>query len=115
MDVIEMSKLEDILSAVEYNGGGITELKSKGCVKSVQRGVASISATNPGSTQTIQLSAVDPDKTLLDISSAIFTESNFSSEAIAQNLTSTGFEIKARCNSMSQKNISVAWQAVEFY
>lgn len=45
MDVIEMNKLEDILSAIKYNGGGITSLLGKGCVKSVQRGLLNTSKT----------------------------------------------------------------------
>ena len=62
MDVIEMSKLEDVLSAVEYNGGGITELKNKSAVKSVQRGTYKKTVT---STATISINPVDTSHAIL--------------------------------------------------
>ena len=112
MDVIEMSKLEDVLSAVEYNGGGITELKSKGCVKSVQRGTFSSETIPIGSSCLIPITEVDEEKSLLDV----FGESSSLGSGISYYdwyLTSTGIVVQNKY--YQEIKFYCRWQVVEFY
>lgn len=98
--------------------GGILSLLNKGAVKSVQRGYVSISASGGGTAQHINISAVDPNKALVAVSSELSHGGNVVTEAVAYNLTSTGFQIDARHNSSasSQKlDVFASWQVIEFY
>ena len=107
-----------LLDAIEYNGGGITTLLNKGAVKSVQRGNVSISASGGGTAQYINISAVDPNKAIVAVSSEMSNGGDVVAEAVAYNLTSTSFKIDARHNSgaSSQKlAVFASWQVIEFY
>lgn len=108
MDVIEMNKLEDILSAIEYNGGGITELKSKGCVKSVQRGYVGKFDLSAGQTKNIPISNVDSSKSFLLVYAATLEYMDFS-------LTNTNVAIIGKQPVGVSNHYSVSWQVVEFY
>lgn len=111
MDVVIMDKLEDILSAIEYNGGGILELKNKGAVKSVQRGRAEISELKFQTSKNIPISSVDINKAFL-ILDGERPDSYASSTEIT--LTTSSIFVK-NDESSSSKSISFRWQVVEFY
>lgn len=110
MDVPVMDKLEDVLSAVEYNGGGITELKSKGCVKSVQRGTYKKTIT---STATISINPVDTSHAILLLEDT-GSMGNDPSSAI-YNLYQDHIEILGEKTTTSSSNVRLTWQVVEFY
>lgn len=124
MDAIIYDKIDEVQGKVEYNGGGITALKqdtaallAKGVVKSVQRGYVTISASGGGTSQHINISAVDPNKAIVAVSSEVLNSADVVSEAVAYSLTSTGFQIDARHTYGSYQNINVfaSWQVIEFY
>ena len=124
MDAIIYDKIDEVQGKVEYNGGGINSLKqdtaallAKGVVKSVQRGHVTISARGDGITQHINISAVDPNKAIVAVSSEVLNSADVVSEAVAYSLTSTGFQIDARHTYGSYQNINVfaSWQVIEFY
>lgn len=99
-------------------GGGINTLLNRGAVKSVQRGYVSISTSGGGTSQHINISAVDPNKAIVAVSSEMTNSGDVVAEVVAYNLTSTGFQIKARHNfgASSQKlGIFASWQVIEFY
>ena len=124
MDTIIYDKIDEVQGKVEYNGGGINALQqdtaallAKGVVKSVQRGYVTISARGDGTTQHINISAVDPNKAIVAVSSEVLNSADVVSEAVAYSLTSTGFQIDARHTYGSSQNIDVfaSWQVIEFY
>lgn len=90
---------------------------AKGVVKSVQRGYVTISARGDGTTQHINISAVDPNKAIVAVSSEVLNGTDVVSEAVAYSLTSTGFQIDARHTYGPHQNINVfaSWQVIEFY
>lgn len=103
---------------MSITGGGINALLNRGAVKSVQRGYVSISAGGGGTAQRINISAVDPNKALVSVSSELSHGGEVVSEAVAHSLTSTSFQIDARHNSSasSQKlSVFASWQVIEFY
>lgn len=84
----------------------------------MQRGYVSISASGGGTAQRINISAVDPNKAIVAVSSELSNSGNVVAEAVAYNLTSTSFQIDARHNSgaSSQKlDVFASWQVTEFY
>ena len=84
----------------------------------MQRGYVTISARGDGTTQHINISAVDPNKAIVAVSSEVLNgATDIVSEAVAYSLTSTGFQIDARHTYGSYQNINVfaSWQVIEFY
>ena len=90
---------------------------AKGAVKSVQRGNVTISARGDLTTQYINISAVDPNKAIVAVSSKMTNSGDAVAEVVANNLTSTGFQIGARHNfsASQQLGIFASWQVIEFY
>ena len=117
MDTIVYDAVQDVKAVAEYNGGGIETLLGKGVVKSVQRGYVTISARSGGTTQRINISAVDPSKAIVAVSSELSNSADAASEAVAYSLTSTSFQIGARHTHGTSQNIDVfaSWQVIEFY
>ena len=62
-NVIIYDKLEELNEGIESNGGGITSLLGKGCVKSVQRGKVETELT--GASMNFSISTVDTNKSIL--------------------------------------------------
>ena len=84
----------------------------------MQRGSVSISTSGGGTSQRINISAVDPNKAIVAVSSEMTNSGEVVAEVVAYNLTSTGFQISARHNfsASSQKlGIFASWQVIEFY
>lgn len=103
MDVPVMDKLEDVLSAV-------ADLKSKGCVKSVQRGTYKETVT---STATISINPVDTSHAILLLEDTGSMGSD-PSNAI-YNLYQDHIEILGGKTTTSSSNVRLTWQVVEFY
>lgn len=111
MDVPVMDKLEDVLSAVEYNGGGITELKNKSAVKSVQRGQAEIKNLKYQTSTNVPISSVNINKAFL-----ILDGEDTNSYAGSTEITLTASSIFVKNDELSSsKSIYFRWQVVEFY
>ena len=96
---------------MNITGGGITELKSKGAVKSVQRGQANIAVPKNG-TATIVLSAIDPDKSVLDYEFS-YTQTTYGAKPSVQGLSSDGIVLQ---NTGTIDTVASGfWQVAEFY
>lgn len=63
-NVIIYDKLEELNEGIEYNGGGITSLLGKGCVKSVQRGSVE-TELNSASSMNVAISTVNKNRSIL--------------------------------------------------
>lgn len=112
MDVIVVDKIDNLMEQAKYNGGGISSLLNKGCVKSVQRGKFSTPGISAGGTYTIQISEVDASKSVLFITDAQtkigIGETNFSWD-----LVNNGIVIQN--NYYQELLFSCRWQVIEFY
>lgn len=86
--------------------GGITELKSKGCVKSVQRGWAKDIMIDSSSWSTIAISHVDPSKAFA------FTTLG---EEIAYRIADDGDALELNNTTGMSDRRRFTWQVVEFY
>lgn len=112
-NVIIYDKLEELNEGIEYNGGGITSLLGKGCVKSVQRGTTKYTSSG---TKTIPISAVNMNKSML--ASEIYgrNSSNGYAEATITLTNSTTIQLNLTgSNWDNQAAAGVSWQVVEFY
>lgn len=114
-NVIIYDKLEELNEGIESNGGGITSLLGKGCVKSVQRGM--LDRTGNGlagdSEMSININQVDVSKSLLSVSAEGFLSNLGGPPPICFSLEPTKI---ALMNKDSRKaNIAISWQVVEFY
>lgn len=110
MDRVVYDRLDDVLSAIEYNGGGISELLGKGTVKSVQRGSnVGITVSNNKSVATI--SKVNTAKSVL-IHSQI---QNSNATHAALTLDSSGTQILCVMANGSLSSQTFVWQVIEFY
>ena len=113
-NVIIYDKLEELNEGIESNGGGITSLLGKGCVKSVQRGKTSPLVVETANSETIQISTINLSKSVLII--------NYMSDYSA--IDYLGVElyqdyIHLTMNNSSGNNyrdtLVFSWQVVEFY
>lgn len=108
-NVVIYDKLEELNEGIEYNGGGITTLLGKGCVKSVQRGT--FNKSNSSSTIQISISPINPDKSLL-----VLIDNGF--QTTSQNTRAT-YTLNANyilVNSPASSWYSyISWQVIEFY
>lgn len=91
-------------------GGGITELKSKGCVKSVQRGTYKKTVT---STATISINPVDTSHAILLLEDTGYMGDG--SSRATYNLYQDHIEILGEKTSTNSSNVKLTWQVVEFY
>lgn len=135
-NVIIYDKLEDILSAVEYNGGGINGLKqdtaalkadaailkNKGAVKSVQRGqvnqTVNVVEDTSSYTFTINLSAFDTNKALfLHDFSASGGYSVGLVRVASVSLSQTNMQVKVTYETRENTTLTLTgeWQVIEFY
>lgn len=119
MDKIVYDRLDDLLSAIEYNGGGISELLGKGCVKSVQRGFRNniILKGTDAQNVTIPITTVDISKSVLYLNYADSSSTNNNYGSIS--LTSNGIVFsKDAPPSGYTSTVSwyqILWQVIEFY
>lgn len=107
-----------LLDAIEYNGGGISQLLNKGAVKSVQRGYAEFGydETTSGS-GSIPISAVDASKCLLTIRDASATDGTINIENFVKyTLSSSAISYTvAKAQYGRITDLFVDWQVIEFY
>lgn len=114
-NVIIYDKLEELNEGIEYNGGGITSLLGKGCVKSVQRGSASYSCGSKPDTKTIAtVSSVDVTKSIVLFSASCYVQSNLSWNYFAASISFDGQHIALTGNHPNTQAY-INWQVVEFY
>lgn len=108
MDVPVMDKLEDVLSAVEYNGGGI---------KSVQRGVINdtVDSLN-GKTITVNISSVNPDKAFAIITGSGKNDTSTIAQCYVSEITETSLKFFAKPYYVQYTDVKVSfgWQVIEF-
>ena len=90
--------------------GGISELKSKGCVKSVQRGTYKKTVT---STATISINPVDTSHAILLLEDTGYMGDG--SSRATYNLYQDHIEILGEKTSTNSSNVRLTWQVVEFY
>ena len=121
MDKIVYDRLDDLLSAIEYNGGGISELLGKGCVKSVQRGTGFSFQTQNGTDYgygTVTISNVDVSKTILIYDGYTVSTQGHDLQVTAKlnsgsiSITTMSGAWEGTLNFSSQ---SWNWQVIEFY
>ena len=121
-NVIIYDKLEELNEGIEYNGGGITSLLGKGCVKSVQRGCAEISlVASSGKTvsKKINISSVDLSKSVLliygehDMYSS--TDIDYVDRTLSLSETSINLSLKSGSSNKLWTLSTFFWQVVEFY
>lgn len=122
MDRVVYDRLDDVLSAIEYNGGGISSLLGKGVVKSVQRGCAEIDMTAASGktvSKSITISPVDLTKSILIIFAG--AEGGYSSDlsladtTVSLSETSINLSVKSLSSNRSWCIGAFFWQVVEFY
>ena len=117
-NVIIYDKLDELNEGIEYNGGGITSLLGKGCVKSVQRGSGQLSNSSSLTNKIISISTVDLKKSALVITffCQFSTANNNYSIAFADLTASDEITIKYRCQpSQNYGQIGYTWTVIEFY
>lgn len=108
-------RLDDVLSAIEYNGGGISELLGKGCIKSVQRGYVSTSwGTSPSDKIIATVSPVNVQKSILLWNASGHAQSNLAWTYFAAAISFDGVNIKITGN-YPNIQCSINWQVIEFY
>ena len=115
MDVPVMDKLEDVLSAVEYNGGGIEALLNGRVVKSVQRGEIDVNAGSYPNDTSISLSTINPAKAYAIVNAVRNGSVQYSAEALVSQLSAESLVVKCRSGQTSNAPIYVGWQVIEFY
>ena len=109
-NVIIYDKLEELNEGIEYNGGGITSLLGKGCVKSVQRG-SNVNITVSNNKVVATISKVNTAKSVL-IHSQIQNSNSYNA---GLTLDSSGTKILCVMSSGSLSSQDFAWQVIEFY
>lgn len=121
-NVIIYDKLEELNEGIESNGGGITSLLGKGCVKSVQRGSAKIDMTAASGktvSKSITISTVDLTKSILIIFAG--AEGGYSSDlsladtTVSLSETSIKLSVKSLSSNRSWCIGAFFWQVIEFY
>ena len=86
----------------------------RGCVKSVQRGNKTISDMTGNTSTSINISPIDPNKSLLLLD--IYTEGNSILELTSFNLLQSSIVITSTYNrSSSSITFTLSYQVVEFY
>ena len=115
MDVIVMDKLEDMQAAIEYNGGGISELLGKGCVKSVQYGTVSVATSPGGTTKTVDISTIDPAKAFVIINTKCDDPLRLSDGYITGKESESISFVVHHSDNQNSRNIKVSWQVIELY
>lgn len=113
-NVIIYDKLDELNEGIEYNGGGITSLLGKGCIKSVQRGVLNSQAFSGGQTFSIPISQIDAEKGVLisEVNGRGNTSGNFPFTSIS--LSGNTIILKNE-DTRYNSTITCSWQVVEFY
>ena len=119
-----------LLDAIEYNGGGINTLLSRGAVKSVQRGVAQGTATSVfgsnynhyGST-TINFSQIDAAKAMAFATAMCGYDTQahceYSFNPIITSLNNSSMQIKTCLTGYDASDtdypVKIYWTVIEFY
>lgn len=104
---------------------GVTELLSKGTVKSVQRGVVQWASTAKwcGKEVTVNLAQVNPSKTIVLLQAShgkLDSDGNYVAQASLASLSATSMQLNVTvfCNAapyLSNSTIYASWQVIEFY
>ena len=104
---------------------GVTELLSKGTVKSVQRGVVQWASTAKwcGKEVTVNLAQVNPSKTIVLLQSShgnFDSDGNYVAQASLASLSATSMQLNVTifCNAapyVSNSTVYASWQVIEFY
>lgn len=119
MDKIVYDRLDDVISAIDYNGGGISELLGKGVVKSVQRGTASVPSVTTPKDYTIEISPVDVNKSIALVGGGVLEAENgsgFLCNVTIKSLISSALTIRVKNeNWTNARTATVGWQVIEFY
>ena len=117
-------QVDGVRGGVDTTLQGVTELLSKGTVKSVQRGVVQWESTVEwcGKEVTVNLAQVNPSKTivLLQASHGDFNSNPvYVAQASLASLSATSMQLNVSILSDSQyfynESIFASWQVVEFY
>ena len=132
MSIMEMEEIKNAIAGVdakvEYNGGGIDELKANALlnagsvVKSVQRGVVSQTMANSGAQKetAVEISEINPSKSIALVS-ARSSSNSVCPLSIVKALSATQLTISASTfqgdgfsgNGTNQH--TYGWQVIEFY
>ena len=114
-NVIIYDKLEKLNEGIESNGGGITSLLGKGCVKSVQRGNVYKSLSSSSSAVILAtVSPVNAQKSIVLMNISGYTQSNLAWNYISSDFTFDGSNI-LMSGGRDGSYVKMAWQVVEFY
>lgn len=106
-----VAAIKTLLENSSYGLSAIKTTTSQGCVKSVQRGVAT---GNVGDTNvTITINAINPSKSLVILNASTTSGSYAVLTPYVVSLTSTVLTVSSHYSSQSAKSFS--WQVIEFY
>ena len=114
---------KDIKSAISSSKDTITNvINAKGCVKSIQRGTKVIDTLRNNKTTSINISPIDPNKSLLlfDVYPAGPDSSLHNFKYLSSNLLQTSIVIRNECTEVDETGgyipkFAVSYQVVEFY
>ena len=121
-NVIIYDKLEELNEGIEYNGGGITSLLGKGCVKSVQRGVTAVNSAGVGSGHLVNIPIIEVDSSrcLVNASFVGSSSSNLNITMLVPSVSLSDNQL-----TLSTQNLigtqgpawmgTFIWQVIEFY
>lgn len=119
------SDVAGVRGEVDTTLQGVTELLSKGAVKSVQRGVVQWASTAKwcGKEVTVNLAQVNPSKTIVILQSShgkLDSDGNYVAQASLVSLSATSMQLNVTvfCNAapyLPNSTIYASWQVIEFY
>lgn len=112
-NVIIYDKLEELNEGIESNGGGITSLLGKGCVKSVQRGVSDLALSANQWAEVATISQVNIHKSILLIDGQVFK--NATSGHLIYSLGVDKIQAQSDENFLNSTAQKISWTVVEFY
>lgn len=118
-------QVDSVRGGVDTTLQGVTELLSKGTVKSVQRGVVQWASTAKwcGKEVTVNLAQVNPSKTIVLLQSShgkFDSDGNYVAQASLASLSATSMQLNVTifCNAapyVSNSTVYASWQVIEFY
>ena len=112
-NVIIYDKLEELNEGIESNGGGITSLLGKGCVKSVQRGKTSPLPVETVNSKKIPISAINLSKSVLIIN---YLSAYNAIDNLGVELYQDYIHLTMNNSSGNYKaTVVFSWQVIEFY
>ena len=117
------SDVAGVRGGVDTTLQGVTELISKGTVKSVQRGVVQWASTAKlcGKEVTVNLAQVNPSKTIVLLQAShgkLDSDGNYVAQASLASISATSMQLNVTvfCNAYpTNSTIYASWKVVEFY